>query len=50
MHAVGLLLRDAEKIHTEWSTGKRMTSAVARNAETTDYHRDQLERISRGEL
>jgi hypothetical protein len=33
MHPVGLLLRDAEKIRTEWATGRQMTGAQARQSE-----------------
>lgn len=33
MHAVGLLLRDAEKLRTEWATGARVTSGQARQVE-----------------
>ena len=50
MHPVGLLLRDAEKLRTEWATGRKMTGDRARNAETTDYHQDQLRRIAEGTL
>jgi len=34
MHPVGLLLKDAEKLRTEWVTGKKMTNTSARLAET----------------
>lgn len=50
MHPVGLLLMDAEKLHTEWVTGKRMTHAKAQGADQGDYHRDQLKRIAEGSL
>lgn len=50
MHPVGLLLRDAEKLRTEWATGQRMTSAKARNSESADYAQDQLKRIQDGTL
>jgi hypothetical protein len=36
MHQVWLLLRDAAKLHTEWVTGRKMTGAQARQAETHD--------------
>jgi hypothetical protein len=29
MHPVWMMLRDAEKLHTEWATGRQMTSAEA---------------------
>jgi hypothetical protein len=50
MHPVGLLLRDAEKLRTEWATGNRMTAAKAKNSETVDYANDQLRRIAEGTL
>lgn len=33
MHPVGLLLRDAEKLRTEWVTGRQMTGAQAKHSE-----------------
>lgn len=36
MHPVGLLLRDAEKLRTEWATGKKMTGIQAKSAEQKD--------------
>jgi hypothetical protein len=36
MHPVGLLLRDAEKLRTEWATGRQMTGAQARQSEQRD--------------
>ncbi|MCG8999816.1 helix-turn-helix domain-containing protein [Laribacter hongkongensis] len=32
-HSVGLMLADAEKLHTEWATGRRTTSTAARQAD-----------------
>ena len=49
-HPVGLLLKDAEKLRTEWITNSRMTGAMARQAEAADYHQDQLARVMRGDL
>lgn len=46
-HAVGLLLQDAEKLRTEWLTGRRITSQDARSAESGDSLRNQLERLGR---
>lgn len=34
-HAVDLLLRDCEKLHTEWRTGRRVTDAGARQEDRT---------------
>jgi hypothetical protein len=36
MHSVGLLLRDAEKLRTEWVTGRKITSAQAKESEQKD--------------
>lgn len=36
MHPVGMLLRDAEKLRTEWATGRKMTGAQAKHAEQKD--------------
>lgn len=33
MHPVGLLLKDAEKLRSEWFTGRRVTGGVAREVE-----------------
>lgn len=33
MHPIGLLLKDAEKLHTEWRLGRQMTDGIARQAD-----------------
>lgn len=40
MHPVGLLLRDAEKLRTEWATGRRMLGATARDVERMQHSSD----------
>lgn len=50
MHTVDLLLRDAEKLRTEWATGNRMTTSKAKSAETVDHYQEQIEMVKRGEL
>lgn len=50
MHPVGLLLQDAEKLRTEWATGRMMTGTQARQVEKASHAQDQLARIARGEL
>lgn len=50
LHPVGVMLRDAEKLRTEWITGSKMTSITAMNAEKSSYHQDQLRRIQVGEI
>lgn len=47
MHAIDLLLRDAEKLRTEWQTGRRMTDTEARGAEAFDSMRQQADRVGR---
>lgn len=44
-HPVDLLLRDAEGLRTQWVTGCKATSAEARNAETGDSLREQVNRV-----
>ena len=39
-HAVGALLADAEKLYTEWATGRRTTAASARQSEQTQTNFD----------
>ena len=45
MHPVGALLNDAEKLHAEWSTGRKVTRGDAREAERADELRAQSERV-----
>ncbi len=47
MHCVDTLLQDAEKLRTEWLTGRRMTVLEARGAEHGDAVRQQAERVGR---
>ena len=47
MHSVGVLLTDAEKIRTEWATGRKMTNLEAKNAEQVDAVQAQVERVGR---
>ncbi|WP_440030457.1 helix-turn-helix domain-containing protein [Chromobacterium amazonense] len=50
-HAVGTMLCDAEKLHTEWATGRRVTQSAARQADRTASNfanaQDALERLGR---
>lgn len=50
MHAVGLMLKDAEKLRTEWKTNRKVTNVGARNEEKTAHWEDQAKRIQAGEL
>jgi len=47
MHPLRLLLPDAEKLRTEWLTGRRMTSTEAKGAEAGDSVRQQADRVGR---
>ena len=40
LHPVSLLLKDAEKLHTEWITGKQSTATEARQQERTQANAD----------
>lgn len=44
-HPVGMLLKDAEGLHTQWKTGARSTSLEARSSEAVDSAREQLRRL-----
>ena len=50
MHPVGQMLTDAEKLRTEWLTGRKMTSASARGSDVAATAEDQLRRIAEGSL
>ncbi len=50
MHPVGLLLFDAEKLYTEWQTGRTVTGTGARQAEKFGHAADQIRRIREGTL
>ena len=45
-HSLGMLLIDAEKLRTEWATGRRITMREARSAEVGDAVREQVARVS----
>jgi hypothetical protein len=45
MHPVGLLLRDAEKIYTEWKTNRKLTESEVRSAESSDHYLEQMRRL-----
>lgn len=49
-HPVGAMLKDAEKLRTEWATGNRSTTAAARSADQMQGVQSQMERVLRGEL
>lgn len=39
-HGVGPMLADAEKLHTEWATGRRVTQSAARQADRSQSNLD----------
>lgn len=47
MHPVGVLVRDAEKLRTEWATGQRMTGAKAREVERVQQNSDNWDEGAR---
>lgn len=49
-HALELLVRDAEKIRTDWKRGLALTSKDATNEESLSVARNQMEQIAKGEL
>jgi hypothetical protein len=42
MHGFGLLLKDAEKLRTEWATGRTMTSTRANQIDKTESNRSAV--------
>jgi hypothetical protein len=54
LHPVDLLLRDAEKLRTEWATGRRVTEHRAREADKMqgkgDFVRELIEEAKREEV
>lgn len=45
MHPVGLLLRDAEKLRTEWATNRQMTTTKAQQADKTATNYGAFQRL-----
>ena len=48
-HDPKLLLRDCEKLATEWKTGNKMTHDIAKSVSSQDFYKDQLKKIDSGE-
>ena len=44
-HALQLLVRDAEKLHTEWSTGIQITAAISREADNWQTTQMAINRV-----
>lgn len=49
-HPIGLCLKDAEALRTQWFRGKTITSNDVRDFERRDHTRSLLEKIENGEL
>lgn len=47
-HPVGQLLKDAEKLRTEWATGRRMTATTARQVDRTQHNLSVLDALKAG--
>jgi len=50
MHSVGLMLKDAEKLYAEWTTGRQSNATSARMNEKEAHWHGQMERVMKGEL
>lgn len=50
LHAIGLCLRDAEALHTQFVRGKAITGNDVRQFEKQSHYADQAARIKSGEL
>lgn len=44
-HSIGLLLMDAEKLHTEWQTGRRITATQAQQSDRTQATGDVFHKL-----
>jgi hypothetical protein len=49
-HPLPLAVKDAQKLHTEYQTGQKITGTQAKQAEQADFYQDQMRRIANGEL
>lgn len=48
LHAIGLCLKDAESLHTQWVKGRAITEADVKNLERANRTNDVLRRIEEG--
>lgn len=46
MHSVGIMLKDAEKLRTEWATGMRMLGSKAREVERAQHSSDSWDQAA----
>ena len=45
LHPITLLVRDYQKLHTEWKMGRKMTTGLSRQAEKPDEFRNTLDAV-----
>lgn len=45
-HSVGMLLRDCEKLRTEWASGRKILGTQARDMERMQHNADVFERVA----
>jgi hypothetical protein len=50
MHPLGICLKDAEKLRTEWATGRTITQDQAKTVEKASNYASMLQRIDEGVL
>jgi hypothetical protein len=50
MHSLGICLKDAEKLRTEWATGRSITQEQAKTVEKASNYASMLQRIDQGVL
>lgn len=50
VHAIGIALRDAESLRTQWKNRRAITSAEVKQKENQQHHRDQMRRMKEGEI
>lgn len=46
-HDIGLCLKDAEALHTQWSRGVAITNKEVRQFENFNFFKDQMERVGK---
>ncbi len=49
-HPIGLCLKNAEGLHTQWKRGFEITNAKMRQYENNQHYTEQLDRIEKGEV
>ncbi len=49
-HPIGLCLKDAEALRTQWARGSAITNSQIKQMEKSQHYQDQITRIEKGEL